>query len=482
MRVLLLCARSSSLLGLALLAAALPAEQRPLQVGTAKQLFIDERFIESSRGVRLVVNRPQPTGEKLLVVDKPWEDYWIADYATVLQEGDRIHLWYESNDRKENNIGVAYAYSTDGGASWTKPELGIIEFAGSTRNNLVLRGTQGAIHVFRNRPDAPGAERYAMYVGGANRAFVSPDGLHWSLFGATPFLDKAANQHMTLDSQNVVFWDTRLRKYVLYARFNVPADRGTARVVRTFRRAESPTLGGFTGFETVFAPDERDPIDFDWYTTAAIEYPWAADAYFMWPAAYYHTPPPPKNDGPLDIRFAASRDGVHWLRPDRGAVIRMGYDGEWDHGSMYAAYGLTREGSDLYLYYTAHDVTHGAYVARGFLGGIISRAKYRLDGFMSLDAGYEGGDFTTPPLERGGDRLELNFDGSAGGEAKVEVLDAGGKPVPGFSGADAARVRGNGVAKPVAWRAAPDLSALPSGPIKLRIALRDAKLYAFQFR
>jgi hypothetical protein len=462
--------------------AAVPEPARPLPVGTAKQLFIDRRFVESSRGVSLVVNRPQPTGEKLVVVDKPWEDYWIADYASVLQEGGRIHLWYEANDRKENNIGVAYATSTDDGATWVKPELGIVEFAGSKRNNLVLRGTKGAIHVFRNRPDAPPAERYAMYVGGANRAFVSPDGLHWSPFGATPFLDKKANAHMTLDSQNVVFWDTRLGKYVVYARFNVPTALGTARVLRTFRRSESSTFGSFTAFQTVFAPDERDPIDFDWYTTAALEYPFAADAYFMWPAAYYHTPPPPRNDGPLDIRFACSRDGVRWMRPDRRAVIRMGFDGAWDHGSMYAAYGLTRSGNDLYLYYTAHDVTHGAYVARGFLGGIISRARYRLDGFMSLDAGYEGGEFTTPPLERGGDRLDLNFDGSAGGEARVEILDAAGRPVPGYSGESAARITGNGVAKPVLWRGRAELAGIPPGPIRLRVALRDAKLYAFQFR
>ena len=462
--------------------AAHPTAEEPLRPGTAKQLFIDQRFIESSRGIRLVVNRPQPTGEKLVVPDKPWEDYWIADYASVIQEGNRIHLWYETNDRKEQNIGVAYASSTDGGATWTKPELGIVDFRGSKQNNLVLRGTEGAIHVFRNRPDAPPAERYAMYVGGANRAFVSPDGLHWSPYGATPFLDKKANKHMTLDSQNIVFWDTRLGKYVVYARFNVPTSRGSARIMRTFRRAESLTFGNFTGFEVVFAPDDQDPIDFDWYTTAGIEYPFAADAYFMWPAAYFHTPPPPKNDGPLDIRFAASRDGVHWLRPDRGAVIRMGFNGEWDHGSMYAAYGLTRSGNDLYVYYTAHDVTHGAYVARGFLGGIISRAKYRLDGFMSVDAGYEGGEFTTPLLERGGNRLELNFEGSAGGGASIEVLDAQGRPVPGYSGAEAARITGNGVAKPVVWPNKPDLSALGPGAIRLRVTLRDAKLYAFQFR
>jgi hypothetical protein len=36
----------------------------PLPVGSAKQLFLDRRFIETSRGVQLVVNRPRVTGEK----------------------------------------------------------------------------------------------------------------------------------------------------------------------------------------------------------------------------------------------------------------------------------------------------------------------------------------------------------------------------------------------------------------------------------
>ena len=74
----------------------LTAAGGPLNVGSAKQLFLDHRFIESSRGTNLVVNRPRITGEKLIVVDKPWETRWIGDYLTVIQEGDRLHMWYEA--------------------------------------------------------------------------------------------------------------------------------------------------------------------------------------------------------------------------------------------------------------------------------------------------------------------------------------------------------------------------------------------------
>ena len=80
-----------------------------------------------------------------------------------------------------------------------------------------------------------------------------------------------------------------------------------------------------------------------------------------------------------------------------------------------------------------------------------------------------------------GAHLELNFDGSAGGWVRVEVLDEKGKPVPRFTEKDADTITGNSIAKTVKWRASSDLSALAGRPIKLRFVMRDAKLFAFQF-
>jgi len=456
------------------------AHGAPLEVGSAKQVFIDGRFVEAGAGVELVVNRPRITGEKLVTGDKPWEDFWVGGYMSVIQEGDRIRLWYECADTRGGDH-VAYAESTDGGATWAKPALGIIEYQGSRENNLVVAGIHGA-SVFGNRPDAPEAERYGMYVGSPNKAFYSSEGFHWTETGKTPFLDPAVNPHLTLDSQNVVFWDTRLRQYVVYARFNVPATTVTAGIVRCFGRGQSGAFGDFGRLDIVLRPDDHDPIDLDFYTSAAIEYPFAADAYYMFPAAYHHTPPPPPNDGPIDVQFAASRDGVNWVRPDRRPIIRLGFDGAWNAGCMYAGRGLSRHGDELSLYYKANDITHGAYPAlnRGPRGSI-SRAIYRLDGFMSMDAGCEGGEFTTPPLVFEGGRLELNFDGSAGGWARVEIRDLEGRPIPNFTEQDADRVTGNAVAKPVTWGGSGDVSALAGAPVKLRFVMRDAKLFAFQF-
>ena len=62
----------------------------PLPVGAEKQVFIDGRFIEKSQGVKLVVNRPRITGEKLIVPAHPREDSYIGAYVSVIQDQDRI--------------------------------------------------------------------------------------------------------------------------------------------------------------------------------------------------------------------------------------------------------------------------------------------------------------------------------------------------------------------------------------------------------
>ena len=181
--------------------AASSAKTGAIDVGTEKQVFMDGRFIESkNQGIELVVNRPRVTGEKLLVADNPWEDFFIGAYHSVIQDDDRIHMWYETGDRRglRNPWAMAYAYSADFGKTWIKPNLGVIEYEGSKNNNLVLTGIAGA-SVFKNSPDAPASQKYCMFSGQSGQkdskgnklslGFTSPDGIHWKPYGDVPFLE-----------------------------------------------------------------------------------------------------------------------------------------------------------------------------------------------------------------------------------------------------------------------------------------------------
>jgi hypothetical protein len=87
---------------------------------------------------------------------------------------------------------------------------------------------------------------------------------------------------------------------------------------------------------------------------------------------------------------------------------------------------------------------------------------------------------TTKPFKLEGDKLQVNVDAVAG-YVKVELLDAAGEPIPGFSGDAARTYRGyNNLRLQPKWKA--DLSSLKGQTVRLRFTIENAKLYAFQIR
>ena len=113
--------------------------------------------------------------------------------------------------------------------------------------------------------------------------------------------------------------------------------------------------------------------------------------------------------------------------------------------------------------------------------GHVSIAVQRLDGFVSADAPSAGGHIVTPPIVFQGNRLQLNINVNASGEARVELQDPTGRAIPGYCLDECDRIMWNDVAHTVRWRGASDVSAIAGRPVRLRIVMRAAKLYAFQF-
>lgn len=105
----------------------------------------------------------------------------------------------------------------------------------------------------------------------------------------------------------------------------------------------------------------------------------------------------------------------------------------------------------------------------------------RIDGFVSIDAPLSGGEILTKPLVFEGTGLALNFATSAAGSIRVEVQSPDGQPLPGFALDDCCEVFGDALARPVIWKEAA-LGTLTGQPVRLRFVLRDAQLYALQFR
>ena len=496
-------------------------------VGKQRQLFIDHRFVAESFNVELRVHKPTKTGEMNIKPDKPWEVGGIGPYSSVLKDGDSYHMWYHTMtsvqwDTDKYAGAICYARSKDG-IVWEKPNLGLTEFQGTKDNNIVLGQGAAGLKVGQDGgmvfvdPNAPADERFRMFIpygetGPGIHIFSSPEGIHWKLThkSVVTFRPQAKGHH--LDSQNVLFWDDSIKKYVFYGRrnMNTPSSQG-----RSIARGESADLGSFPVVQdmpVVIAPDRFDdypgqgPV-VDYYMSAAVKYPFADDAYFMFPTAYYHyigggilpefKDQIPTNAGPLDSQFAASRDGLLWQRYDRRPFVPLGMKGEFDWANTRVIYGLvpSADGQHLYLYYRGGDWLHGwdrnvsnkKLLTDAGLGAdkdiaVLSRVVLRMDGFVSVRGAYTGGEFTTPLLKFAGGKLVLNINTSATGIAQVEILDDKGLVVDGFSQTDCDLIHtANEINRTVSWKGNRDLSKLAGRPIRLRFFLRDADLYAFQF-
>jgi hypothetical protein len=181
-----------------------------------------------------------------------------------------------------------------------------------------------------------------------------------------------------------------------------------------------------------------------------------------------------------------SRDGIHWNWPTTEPYIGMGAPGSGRSGQLYALTGLLKVGDRIFQYHAGTDLGHNSDWAKDYTleqlrnVGSIYRTVQRLDGFVSADFGSAGGELNTPLLNFSGTRLHLNLN-AKGGSGRVEILDASGRPIPGFELEGCKSLKSDSVRQLVSWRKGNDLTALRGKDIRLRFQMKGVKLYAFQF-
>ena len=77
--------------------------------------------------------------------------------------------------------------------------------------------------------------------------------------------------------------------------------------------------------------------------------------------------------------------------------------------------------------------------------------------------------------------LYLNLSTSAAGSVRVELQDAQGEPIEGYSLGDSEVMFGDEIERRAAWKDGADLGDLAGKAVRLRFALSDADLFAFRF-
>ena len=464
---------------------------QPVPVGSDWQLFVDDALIESKSDVRLTLNPPRKTYERSLISEHKWEELGVG-YSTVLKDGDVYRMWYACSGEGDQEAGerprtTNWCYATSkNGIEWHKPDLGLLDFQGSTQNNIVLKNFMGTVFL---DPQRTAGDRFKL-IGKQKPErglliYTSPDGLRWKPLPANPILSKGH-----FDTQNLAFWDDRIRRYVAYVRRWDPQPEGITDPLsplccRRVGRSEADDLEVWPEPEIVFGFDGRDPEQADVYTPSVFPYPRTSGLYLMFPSVYFHYDPARhsnrRNLGPLDIQFAASRDGITWTRHHRTPYLRRGLPGKFDSGGLYMSVAMLAEGDEIWMYYTSKDFLHGGPTENLRGSGVISRLVQRVDGFVSADASYDGGELKTPPILFEGRTLKLNLDTGALGSARVEVLDQTGQAVPSFSQGDCDPINTNSTEYTVTWNGQDDLSAWAGKTVSLRFVMRNTKLFSFRF-
>ncbi|HTI51134.1 MAG TPA: hypothetical protein VL475_09285 [Planctomycetaceae bacterium] len=447
------------------------------------------RPVDVPFGIRIVqevAERSQPW----LLADKPWEKN--ATSPTVLCEEGKYRCWYQARlvgeplkttvDQERvmevSGSALAYAESTDGW-NWTKPALDILSFRGSRTNNLVSPWNNGGA-IFRD-DHGPVEERYkgfqfdalpkddiAANAGSMAKyglyAVISPDGYHWTK-GTRPLIRYFS------DTVNIAGWDPLLEKYVGYFRHHLSG--------RTISRAETSDFHEWPAPQPLLYAGPLDAPTDDYYTNCYTTYPGDPSLRLLFPAIYH------RDSDSVDVRLAVSRDGRAYSWVSYEPIVKLGAAGQWDGGSLYAQPNLVQlPDGRLALPYDAYNTTHNEIFFENFYTDY--KATSGIAWALWQDARLAGieasqlGQFTMNAAIFKGKQIEINARTARAGSVEVELREKG-KPVEGFSFADAVPVSGDAPWTRLRWKGADDLSAFRGKYLELAIRLRSAKIFACRF-
>ncbi len=464
------------------------ANASPVNVGTSKQLFIDDHVVQATDGVFRTLNRPTKYKNNPVLELKPSQQVGgqqliIAQGSVIYDVEDKLFkMWYEGATYHWRNNVVAYAYSKDG-LNWTLPNLGLVKYQGSKNNNIVLHTGAGemAPGAFKDTHDKDPSRRYKMlYFSRGNSSPVavgfSPDGIHWKTTTKGKLIPIG-------DSLHPVLWNPKLKKYIAHSRYNRRTSAGFEE--RQVLQSESDDFLNWTRYGVIMKPDEHDPpghrqfYDMSWMMYEGV-YVGFMSVYHLTPSEQFKTPQQPWEDR-VDVQLAFSRDDRHWTHAgNRQTFIgNSKRPGDYDHGVIYTMHRPMIVGDEIWIYYVGYSGLHWATRRKEIQGGVVCLAKLRLDGFVSVDTGTRG-TLTTKPLVMSGDRLVVNADAGLG-SLRVELIGSDGKPLPGFAREDALPIKSDKVRHTVRWRRGADVSHLRGKPISLRFHQERCRLFSFQF-
>lgn len=379
--------------------------------------------------------------------------------ATQTPLAQRAQATYRPSASRVTALAVA---ESEDGVTWTKPELGFVEFDGDAANNLLLMHAHGT-GVLLDLGDPDPARRYKLVTrldgpddGGGMAVAYSADGLRFTT--PVPWVGPSPRA----DSHNAPFRDPATGRYAITTRvwkdgtrvcvlstsddflhWSEPIEilRGTPPWDQVYSMPVFVHGGQFIGLASVYHEGDRSAADFDL----------------------------------VDCELATAHELDSWQRIDPGhALIERGPGtyptGAFDAGCIYAACPIEIDGTP-WVYYFGGNGRHTGFRETG-LGRVFVDLD-RLAGYRT--SGDDEGRLVVGPFTLSFDDLELHVDIEPEGALSWRLVDAEGTLLPGLAEELHELEVGDG------WRDLPLGSALAEHqgkPIYIDFRARRAQLFA----
>ena len=476
-------------------------KQKPevLPINRGRQLFVDSFLISNTNLTSVYHKANYYDLNPVLKADRKWEltpeGY---EYAAPFSDG----IWYDEKDGKfkmwylagagyvdtlKHSLYTCYAESLDG-KTWAKPSLDIVP-----GTNVVDTMNRDASTVWLDRNEKDPSKRWKFFNVEYKPDYIqwqyvlkySADGIHWS---------KPVAQSGAVSDRCTAFYNPFTNKWVMSMRHHCKVSWRSRAYLEHADPEEAVSLAhrlreGVPDKHIVFwfTPDDKEKrherypdVDPGIYNFDAIAYESIMLGFYsQWQGPENHIARglmiPKRNE----IMLGYSRDGFHFARPSHSPFMPVNEtDGAWNYGNMQSVNGVPLiVGDSLYIYSSGRS-KNGVWWDAGVSTGL---ATLRRDGFVSMRAGNKEGFLTTEKLSFDGKYFFVNADVKAkGAQLKVELLDADGNPIPGFTKRDCVVMRGADKTKQlITWKGKQDLTELQGRTIRAKFYLTRGDLYAF---